>query len=256
MYISCCWPTMEMASVVLVPGTKVNCISSMFSIWQLGNLAPVSAASWLDLWAWDHGSYYSHLIKVLDEALLTVYWDHTTAENSFHQFSDQPNSFFISILQHLSYNARRAGSHAAFHIAKCSALRNLNNIITFLKTLHTYTLEPLCNGYRRWWPSKRGGLSVVTRGKINMICKEWCMEHVEMYQIPNCSETFLAFPEEIHCIYKQQKNQSWQPKFCQQIWFCTKLYLFEFGVMCCMLSTFHVSSRIVANISESSLLFS
>ena len=25
------------------------------------------------------------------------------------------------------------------------------------------------------------------------------------------------------------------------------------GVMCCMLSTFHVSSRIVANISESSL---
>ena len=32
--------------------------------------------------------------------------------------------------------------------------------------------------------------------------------------------------------------------------------LFEFGIMCCMLSTFHVSSRIVANISESSLLLS
>ena len=33
-------------------------------------------------------------------------------------------------------------------------------------------------------------------------------------------------------------------------------HLFEFGIMCCMLSTFHVSSRIVANISESSpLLF-
>ena len=30
----------------------------------------------------------------------------------------------------------------------------------------------------------------------------------------------------------------------------------NFGVMCCMFSTFHVSSRIVANISESSLLFS
>ena len=33
-------------------------------------------------------------------------------------------------------------------------------------------------------------------------------------------------------------------------------HLFEFGVMCCMLSTSHVSSRIVANISESSLLLS
>ena len=33
-------------------------------------------------------------------------------------------------------------------------------------------------------------------------------------------------------------------------------HLFEFGIMCCMLSTFHVSSRIVANISESSLLLS
>ena len=33
-------------------------------------------------------------------------------------------------------------------------------------------------------------------------------------------------------------------------------YRFEFGIMCCMLSTFHVSSRIVANISESSLLLS
>ena len=32
--------------------------------------------------------------------------------------------------------------------------------------------------------------------------------------------------------------------------------LFEFGVMCCMLITFHVSSRIVDNISEPSLLFS
>ena len=30
----------------------------------------------------------------------------------------------------------------------------------------------------------------------------------------------------------------------------------SFGVMCCMLSTFHVSSRIVANFSEPSLLFS
>ena len=30
----------------------------------------------------------------------------------------------------------------------------------------------------------------------------------------------------------------------------------EFGIMCCMLSTFHMSSRIVANISESSLLLS
>ena len=181
MYISCCWPTMEMASVVLQPGIKVNCISSMFSIW--GNLAPVPAASWLDLWAWNHGNYHGHLIEVLDEALLTVYWDHTTAENNLHQFSDQPNSF-ASILQHLSYNARRAGSIAAFRLVKCSALRNLNHIITFFKALHTYTLEPLYNGYRRWWPSKWGGLSVVMRGKINMICKEWCMEHVEMYQIP------------------------------------------------------------------------
>ena len=33
-------------------------------------------------------------------------------------------------------------------------------------------------------------------------------------------------------------------------------HLFEFRIMCCMLSTFHVSSRIVANISESSLLLS
>ena len=33
-------------------------------------------------------------------------------------------------------------------------------------------------------------------------------------------------------------------------------HLFKFGVMCCMLSTFHVSSRIVANKSESSFLFS
>ena len=33
-------------------------------------------------------------------------------------------------------------------------------------------------------------------------------------------------------------------------------HLFEFGFMCCMLSTFHVSSRIVANISGPSLLFS
>ena len=32
-------------------------------------------------------------------------------------------------------------------------------------------------------------------------------------------------------------------------------HLFKFGVMCCMLSTFHVSSQIVANISEPSLLF-
>ena len=29
-------------------------------------------------------------------------------------------------------------------------------------------------------------------------------------------------------------------------------HLFEFGIMCCMLSTFHVSSQIVANINESS----
>ena len=29
-------------------------------------------------------------------------------------------------------------------------------------------------------------------------------------------------------------------------------HLFEFGVMCCMLNTFHVSSRIVAKINESS----
>ena len=33
-------------------------------------------------------------------------------------------------------------------------------------------------------------------------------------------------------------------------------HLFEFGVMCCMLSTCRVLSRIVANISETSLLFS
>ena len=35
-----------------------------------------------------------------------------------------------------------------------------------------------------------------------------------------------------------------------------KIPFFEFGVMCCMLSTFHVSSRIVANFSEPPLLFS
>ena len=79
-------------------------------------------------------------------------------------------------------------------------------------------------------------------------------------KFPNCSETFPAFPEEIHCIYKQKNKQKntkvGSQNFCQQIRFCTKLYLFEFGVVCCMLSTFHVSSRIVANISESSLLFS
>ena len=33
-------------------------------------------------------------------------------------------------------------------------------------------------------------------------------------------------------------------------------HLFEFGIMCCMLHTFHVSSRIMANISESSILLS
>ena len=32
------------------------------------------------------------------------------------------------------------------------------------------------------------------------------------------------------------------------------LMVFEFGIMCCILSTFHVSLQIVANISESSLL--
>ena len=32
-------------------------------------------------------------------------------------------------------------------------------------------------------------------------------------------------------------------------------HLFQFGIMCCMFCTFHVSSRIVANFSEPSLLY-
>ena len=40
---------------------------------------------------------------------------------------------------------------------------------------------------------------------------------------------------------------------CQHQEYMNNPIIFEYGVMCCMLSSFHVSSRIAANISESSL---
>ena len=59
MYLSCSWQTMNMASVVLLPDTKVNCISSMFTNLVDGRIQhSVPAASWLDLCAWGHGSYH------------------------------------------------------------------------------------------------------------------------------------------------------------------------------------------------------
>ena len=52
--------TMKMASVVPLPGTKRNCISSMFTISQMLKSSTrsmtSSSASWLDLWIWDHNT--------------------------------------------------------------------------------------------------------------------------------------------------------------------------------------------------------
>ena len=58
------------------------------------NLAPIPAASWLDLWVWDHSSYHGqglHPCSYEDWGWSSppVYWGHTTAENSLCQFSYQ-----------------------------------------------------------------------------------------------------------------------------------------------------------------------
>ena len=65
-----------------------------------------------------------------------------------------------------------------------------NQFYALLRTLTSYgaddedvllenTVEPLYKGHPRWWPSKKRG----PRGKINMICKEWCMEMDQIMQL-------------------------------------------------------------------------
>ena len=70
---------------------------------------------------WPRTSPKLALIKVQNEALLPVWWDHSTAENNVCQLSCQLKSFLTSSFQHLSYDARWASSLAAFHFHECFA---------------------------------------------------------------------------------------------------------------------------------------
>ena len=99
-----------------------------FGGWR--NPAPDPAASWLDMWTWDHGTFHGqglHPCLSRDSG-----WSsRPSLLGSYHcwkqplQLSYQLNAFLISIFQHLGYDARRASSLAAFHLAQCFA--NLSN---------------------------------------------------------------------------------------------------------------------------------
>ena len=75
------------------------------------------------LWAWDHDSYHGQGLHPCPyrgyRSSPPIYWDHTISENSLRQFSYQLNSFLISRFQHLGYDASKAGSLVAFHLAEC-----------------------------------------------------------------------------------------------------------------------------------------
>ena len=84
----CSWQTMKMASVVSLPGTKANCISSIFTILWMEK-SSTHSSSFSDficnietMVITTVKGFILALIDILNEAVLLVYWDHTTAENS------------------------------------------------------------------------------------------------------------------------------------------------------------------------------
>ena len=87
------------------------------------SLVPVPAASWLDLWAWDHDSYHGQGFHPCPYG--GSEWSSPPNLMGSHRswkqtLSCQLNSFLTSSFQHLNYDTRWANSLTAFHLSECS----------------------------------------------------------------------------------------------------------------------------------------
>ena len=114
MYFSS-WQTMKMVSVVLLLVTRPNCISSMYHFADVEVKHPFqqfhdSICKLETTTIATVKGFTLAFAEIQDEALLTVCWNLTTAENNLHQLLCQLNSFLTSSFQHVSYDARWATS--------------------------------------------------------------------------------------------------------------------------------------------------
>ena len=117
----CSWRTMKMASVAPLPGTKPNCISSVFTMSQmypLQQLHDLICELETTIVATVKGFTFAPA-EVQNWALLPVWWDHTTAENSLLSVVLPAQLLPHQQLSASQLHARWTSSLAAFRFAEC-----------------------------------------------------------------------------------------------------------------------------------------
>ena len=144
-----CRPQMGPMNLTIRESIKAKGILSIFTILRMQKSSTLLSSSFIDLICELETTIVATikgftltLIEVQNEALLPICWNHTAAENSLCQLSWQLNSYLISSLKHLSYDARWASSLAA---SVWNSVKKVVGPYTWISN-HKHKTEVVCLG--------------------------------------------------------------------------------------------------------------